>query len=149
MALFSDTEQDLIRKAIEEVEKHTTGEVRVCVERTCNEDVLTRAAKHFTSLGMDKTNERHGVLIYLATQDRKFAIIGDKGINQFVPHDFWDTTKEEMLERFKTGDLIQGIITGLKIAGEQLHKFFPNTENVKTNQLPDDVAFMDDDQHEK
>lgn len=145
MALFNDSEQGLIREAITEVEKYTSGELRVCVEKTCSEDVLLRAAKYFERLGMQKTSQRHGVLIYLAVTDRKFAIIGDQGINKFVPEDFWDTTKDAMLQEFKTGNLIQGITTGLKIAGEQLHKYFPHLENIKPNQLPDDVAFMDGD----
>lgn len=145
MALFNNSEQELISKAIAEVEKHTSGELRVCVEKTCSEDVLIRAAKYFERLDMHKTSQRHGVLIYLAVTDRKFAIIGDQGINKFVPEDFWATTKEAMLREFKTGNLVQGITTGLKIAGEQLHKYFPHSENIKPNQLPDDVAFMDGD----
>jgi len=145
MALFNDNEQALIRQAIAEVEQHTSAELRVCVEKSCSEDVLLRAAKYFERLGMQNTTERHGILIYLATADRKFAIIGDKGINQLVPEDFWDITKDIMLSQFKNGNLVQGITTGLRIAGEQLHKFFPHLDNVKPNQLPDDVAFMDGD----
>jgi len=145
MALFSDDEQEQIRRAIADVEKYTSGEVRVCVEKACSEDVLHRAAKYFEQLGMHNTRQRHGVLIYLATVDRKFAIIGDKGINKVVPADFWDTTKNAMLEHFKHGDLIDGIIKGLKIAGEQLHQSFPHLENTKPNQLPDDIAFMNGD----
>ncbi|EHQ25384.1 TPM domain-containing protein [Mucilaginibacter paludis] len=142
MALFNDDEQQRVRKAIEDVEKHTSGEVRVCIEKNCSEDVLIRAAKYFGQLGMQHTRHRHGVLIYLATVDRKFAIIGDKGINKVVPIDFWDTTKDAMQQHFKYGDLVEGILTGLKIAGEQLEKYFPYQEDGKHNQLPDDIAFM-------
>ena len=145
MALFTDEEQERIRQAIVQVEQNTSGEVRVCVEKSCSEDVLLRAAKYFESLGMQKTELRHGVLIYLATADHKFAIIGDKGINQVVPVDFWDTAKNAMLEHFKKGDLIEGIVVGLRIAGEQLQKSFPHGDNKNPNQLPDDVAFMDGD----
>ena len=145
MALFTDEEQERIRQAIVQVEENTSGEVRVCVEKSCSEDVLLRAAKYFESLDMQKTEQRHGVLIYLATADRKFAIIGDKGINSVVAVDFWDTTKNAMLEHFKKGDLIEGIVVGLRIAGEQLQKSFPNGDNKNPNQLPDDVAFMDGD----
>jgi uncharacterized membrane protein len=143
MALFNDDEQQRIRKAIEDVEKHTSGEVRVCIEKTCSEDVLLRAAKYFEQLGMQHTQHRHGVLIYLATVDRKFAIIGDKGINKVVTPDFWDTTKEAMLQHFKYGDLIEGILTGLKTAGEQLAKYFPHHDNDQPDQLSNDIAFMD------
>ncbi|WP_419788675.1 TPM domain-containing protein [Mucilaginibacter sp. SP1R1] len=93
---------------------------------------------------MHKTKLRHGVLIYVATVDRKFAIIGDAGINQVVPANFWDATKEDMLQHFKYGDIVEGIVTGLKIAGEQLQKYFPHTQD-NNNELPDDIAFMDGD----
>lgn len=142
MALFNEDEQHRIRVAIEDAEKHTSGQIRVCIEKTCNEDVLDRAAKYFHKLDMHKTKHRNGVLIYLATVDRKFAIIGDEGINKLVPADFWDSTKEDMLEHFKLGDLVEGIVTGLKIAGEQLHKYFPHHKRGH-NELSDDIAFMD------
>ena len=143
MALFNDDEQLRVRRAIEEVEKLTSAEVRVCIEKTCSEDVLLRAARYFNKLGMQHTKHRHGVLIYLATVDRKFAIIGDEGINKKVAADFWDTTKQAMLNDFKFGNLIEGIVTGLNIAGAQLKKHFPHGDNNQRNELPNDIAFMD------
>jgi uncharacterized membrane protein len=142
MALFNEDEQHRIRVAIEDAEKHTSGQIRVCIEKSCSEDVLDRAAKYFHKLDMHKTKHRNGVLIYLATVDRKFAIIGDAGINKVVPADFWDSTKEDMLEHFKLGDLVEGIVTGLQIAGENLQKYFPH-HNGDANELSDDIAFMD------
>jgi len=143
MALFNDEEQEQIRKAIEEAEKHTSGEIRVCVEKNCSEDVLHRAAKYFHKLGMHHARHRHGVLIYLATVDRKFAIIGDHGIDKVVPANFWDSTKELMLQHFKQGDLVGGLATGLCLAGEQLEKYFPHDENKRIPDKPDNITFMD------
>jgi uncharacterized membrane protein len=142
MAIFNDEEQSRIRKAIEDAEKNTSGQIRICIEKKCDDEVLKRAFKYFTRLNMHQTKLRNGVLIYVATVDRKFAIVGDAGINQVVPDDFWDSTREEMLNHFKYGNMVDGIITGLKIAGEQLKKFFPH-QNDDTNELPDDIAFMD------
>lgn len=142
MAVFTEEEQQQIQKAVAAAEKNTSGEIRVCVEKTCSDNTLDRAAKYFSQLGMDKTKLRNGVLIYVATVDRKFAIIGDAGINQVVPSDFWDSTKEDMLSHFKYGNLLEGIITGIAKAGEQLKKYFPHTLDDK-NELPDDIAFMD------
>jgi uncharacterized membrane protein len=142
MAVFNDEEQQRIRVAIENAEKNTSGQIRVCIEKTCNEDVLDRAAKYFHQLDMHKTRLRNGVLIYVATVDRKFAIIGDAGINKVVPDNFWDNTKEDMLNHFKYGNLVEGIVTGLKIAGENLQKFFPYQAD-GNNEISDDVAFMD------
>jgi uncharacterized membrane protein len=142
MALFNEEEQQRIRTAIEGAEKHTSGQIRVCIEKTCSEPALDRATKYFHKLDMHKTKHRNGVLVYVATVDRKFAIIGDAGINKVVPADFWDSTKEDMLEHFKLGDLVEGIVTGLQIAGDHLQKYFPHNVD-DTNELSDDIAFMD------
>ncbi len=91
---------------------------------------------------MHKTVKRNGVLIYVATNDHQFAIIGDEGINRLVPHDFWNSTKDAMLGHFKNQDLVGGIITGVKLAGEQLQAFFPYLDS-DINELPNDISFMD------
>ncbi len=142
MALFNDEEQQQITDAIASAERQTSGQLRVCIEKNCSEDPKHRAAHYFHKLGMQHTKHRHGVLIYLATVDRKFAIIGDKGINKAVPAGFWDKTKDAMLQHFKQGELVEGVVTGLKTAGEQMARYFPHHDGDQ-NQLPDDVIFMD------
>ncbi len=141
---FNEDEQQRIRQAIERAEKNTSGEIRICVENNCSEEPINRAAGYFNKLEMDKTRHRNGVLIYLATKDRKFAIIGDSGINQVVPANFWNSTKDAMLECFKQGDITQGIIAGVELAGQQLKQYFPY-QTGDTNELPDDIAIMDGD----
>ena len=142
MAVFTEDEQHRIQQAVADAEKSTSGEIRVCMEKTCSDNPLDRAVKYFAQLEMHKTKLRNGVLIYVATVDRKFAIIGDKGINKMVPVDFWDTTKNEMLEQFKHGNLIEGIVIGITRAGEKLGTFFPCAPD-DVNEVSDDVAFMD------
>jgi len=141
-ALFTDIEQEDIRKAIEHAEKNTSGEIRICVEKKCPvPDAFERASIYFLKIGMDKTALRNGVLIYIATDDRKFAIIGDEGINNRVPADFWDSTKETMLEHFKSDNLASGVIAGINAAGEQLKKLFPSRDGDK-NELSDDISYI-------
>ena len=139
MAVFTDEEQQRIQKAVAEAEKNTSGEIRVCMEKTSSDEALDRAAKYFAQLEMHKTKLRNGVLIYVATVDRKFAIIGDAGINKVVPADFWDTTKEIMKNHFKNGNFKQGLIDGILMAGEQLKKHFPWSEE-DTNELSNEIS---------
>ncbi len=77
------------------------------------------------NLGMDKTSEHNGVLIYLAYEDHKFAIIGDRGINKVVPPDFWETTKVAMKAHFAGGNIAEGLVAGISLVGEKLAIFFP------------------------
>lgn len=141
-AHFSDNEQDLIQKAIEAAERSTSGEIRVCVEKTCSQTALDRAAEYFRKLGMDQTFQRNGVLIYLAMQDKKLAIIGDSGIHALVPENFWQTTKETMLALFKQGRTADGVVAGIQIMGQKLQEHFPRLGD-KPNELPDDIVFAD------
>lgn len=142
MGILSEQEQQLVREAVESAERFTSGEIRICLEKKCSEAVLDRAANYFKQLDMHKTSKRNGVLIYIATDDHQFAIIGDSGINRLVSHDFWDSTKEAMLGHFKNQDLAGGIITGVRLAGEQLQTFFPYHDS-DINELPNDISFMD------
>ena len=139
---FSEAEEKRIQEAVASAEKATSGEIRICIEKTCSDDVLDRAAKYFHKLGMDKTALRNGVLIYIVTEDHKFAIIGDAGINKVVPESFWDSTKDEMRAQFKLGNFADGIIAGVRLAAEQLKTYFPSIDNDK-NELSDDIAYMD------
>jgi uncharacterized membrane protein len=141
MALFSEQEQELIADAIAAAEKATSGEIRIAIDEHCEGDALERATSYFYELGMDKTAQHNGVLIYLAHIDHKFAIIGDKGINKVVPPDFWETTKVAMRAHFAAGNLANGIISGIVLAGEKLATFFPY-EGGDLNELPNDIAFM-------
>ena len=70
---FSKQEQDDITQAIMNAELDTSGEIRVHIENTCSGDVLDRAAFVFKQIGMNKTQLRNGVLIYLAVKNRRFA----------------------------------------------------------------------------
>ncbi|HXH99419.1 MAG TPA: TPM domain-containing protein [Sphingobacteriaceae bacterium] len=142
MGVFNDHELQRIQKAVEAAEKFTSGEIRICVEQSCKIPVLDRAVAYFKELGMDKTVLKNGVLIYIAIKDHQFAIIGDAGINQVTPENFWDNTKDAMLREFKSGNMVEGIITGVELAGEQLKTFFPFQDG-DINELPDTVIFRD------
>ena len=137
---FTEEEKKQITDAIKTAELNTSGEVRVHVEGRCKGDVLDCAAYWFGQLKMHKTAARNGVLFYLAVTDRKFAILGDAGINAKVPDNFWDHAKEHMLERFKEDRFADGLSEGILMAGEQLKKHFPyQTDDV--NELSDEISF--------
>lgn len=125
MGLLTAQDKDQIVQAIEAAERRTSGEIRVHVERTSGPEPLERAAEVFERLGMAHTKERNGVLIYLATIDRVFAIIGDLGINEAVPDDFWDEIRNGMEEAFRCGHFTEGICQGIQRAGEALAEYFP------------------------
>ncbi len=137
---FNKTQKDEIKKAILMAELDTSGEIKVHIENNCDEEVLDRAAFWFEKLKMDKTELRNGVLFYLAVKSKKFAIIGDSGINQAVPEGFWDEVKEEMAAHFAKKEFTEGLSKGIQKAGTLLKKQFPRHSD-DINELSDEISF--------
>ena len=137
---FTEEQQAQILAAVKEAENDTSGEIRVHIETLCNEDVLDRAAWIFKKLGMQNTVERNGVLFYLAISDRKFAVIGDAGINSKVPSGFWDDVKDLLQAKFREGAFSEGLSEAIILAGTHLKKHFPHKKN-DSNELSDEISF--------
>jgi uncharacterized membrane protein len=139
-SFFSKEQQAQILAAVIEAELKTSGEIRIHIETSLKGDVLDRAAWLFKKLGMDKTEERNGVLFYLAVGDRKFAIIGDTGINAKVPVGFWDDISELLKKNFKEGKFTEGLSEGILLTGKHLKTHFPHRKG-DVNELPDEISF--------
>lgn len=141
MVKFFTTEQEQrIIAAIREAEGQTSGEIRVHLERELIGDALNVAAQMFHELEMDTTAERNGVLIFLVPSMKRFAIIGDKGINEKVPEHFWDDIRDVMQTHFKKSDFTQGVIEGVKRSGSKLKEYFPRSAD-DVNELPDEISY--------
>ncbi|AOW17561.1 hypothetical protein LPB03_08815 [Polaribacter vadi] len=135
--LTKEEEQEII-SAIRVAEKNTSGEIRVHIEATSDKDPYERSLEVFYLLKMDNTKDANAVLIYVAVNDQKFVIYGDKGINKVVPKDFWNSTKDVMQSHFKNGNFKQGIVDGILKAGEELQAHFPwqiDDENELSNEI--------------
>jgi uncharacterized membrane protein len=132
-------EEQAVVEAIRLAEMSTSGEIRVHIEIETSLDTFDRAKAVFHELKMDETELKNGVLIYVAISNRSFIICGDKGINDLVPDDFWDCTKEIMASQFKGGNFKQGLIDGISNAGEQLKKYFPYQNN-DSNELSNEIS---------
>jgi uncharacterized membrane protein len=139
-SFFTKEQQEKILSAVKKAEEATSGEIRIHIETSCSGDVLDRAAWIFKKLGMHKTALNNGVLFYLAVDDRKFAIIGDSGINAKVPAGFWDQAKELMMKNFKEARFTEGLSEGIILAGDQLKTHFPHKPD-DVNELPDEISF--------
>lgn len=137
---FTEENKLQITNAIRVAETNTSGEIRVHIEKYCKGDVLDRAAYIFEKLEIHKTELRNGVLFYLAVEDRKFAILGDAGINQKVAEDFWGDIKEGVVGKLKEGLYSDSLAEGIVKAGEQLKEHFPYQDD-DINELSDEISF--------
>ena len=136
---FNKEQKEKIVQAIKDAERMTSGEIRVHLESRCKGDVEQRTIRWFNKLKMHNTHLRNGTLIYLAVQDRKFAIYGDEGINRIVPENFWVDVKEEMQACFIKSQFAEGIMSGVKRVGEKLKEFFPHQQD-DMDELSDEIS---------
>jgi uncharacterized membrane protein len=137
---FTKDQQEQIRNAIKEAEGQTSGEIRVHIETYLTGDVMDRAAWIFKKIGMHATTERNGVLFYLAVRNKRFAIIGDAGINEKVPDGFWDNIRKKIEMNFSEGKFAEGLIEAILMAGRKLGEHFPGKAG-DINELPDEISF--------
>lgn len=137
---FTNEQIDDIKQAIMNAELDTSGEIRVHIDTKCKGEVMDKALKVFKKLKIHETELRNGVLFYLAVKNRKFAVIGDEGINEVVPEDFWEGVKANMLDSFREENYTDGLVDGITQTGAYLKKHFPyQTDDV--NELPDEISF--------
>ncbi len=137
--LSSEDEKEII-EAIRTAEQNTSGEIRIHIESSSKKNIEEHTLEVFHLLKMDNTKLQNGVLIYVAVDDKSFCIYGDKGINEVVAPNFWDSTKQIIEQHFKHCNFKQGLIEGVLKAGEQLENYFTWYHGLDTNELSDEIS---------
>jgi uncharacterized membrane protein len=140
-SFFIEAEEARVVEAIRASEKRTSGEIRIFVESHCRfVDPVDRAAELFFGLEMEHTEDRNGVLIYIATNDHQLAIFGDEGIHRIVGTEYWKKEVAKILREFNAAHYVEGLIEIIHDIGELLAEKFPY-EREDRNELPDNIVF--------
>jgi len=135
----SSADLDAVTAAVRQAELATSGEIRVHLVARCPADPMARAIQVFEHLGMHRTALRNGVLIYLAVEDRKLAIIGDAGVHERVAPDYWEALTKGLITHLGAGRPREGLVAAVREVGETLRRYFPRAPNDQ-NELSDDVS---------
>lgn len=126
------TDDELLRisRKISELEKYTSGEISISIKekRTFLEkkkDIKQLSEIEFQRLGIAKTKESTGILLFILPSERAFYILADKGINEKVDDKVWNSIKDEMQNYFVEGKFCKGIISAVEKIGKILAEHFP------------------------
>lgn len=90
---------------------------------------------------MHRTAERHGVLIYLAVDDRTLAVVGDAGIHEKVGDRHWESVRDGMLDRLRAGAPRAALVGAIEAVGRALATHFPRRPG-DVNELSDEVSVV-------
>jgi uncharacterized membrane protein len=141
MTVVQGIEIERVEAAVREAERHTTGEVRVALARWIFwADVRRAAERAFRRLRMERTRERNGVLVFVATRRRALAVVGDRGIHERVGEEFWRGTVQALCQAFRQGDPTGGTVRAVETIGRALAQHFPLGSGPDPNELPDSVV---------
>jgi uncharacterized membrane protein len=140
-SVFADADLDAIAAAVAAAERDTSAEIRVHLERRVGRtgDALARAREVFAALGMHRTAERNGVLVYLALEDRTLALVGDDGVHALVGDEYWANLRDRMVARLRERASRDAVIDVVGALGEALARHFPRRRDDR-NELSDTVS---------
>lgn len=138
-ALLSAEDLLAVARAIGEAEAGTSAEIRVHLDARCHGDPVERAVRVFEGLGMHRTRERNGVLVYVASFDSKLAVIGDRAIHERVGRTYWEGIVALMRERFRAGRAREALLDAIADLGAVLGAHFPRRPDDQ-NELSDQVS---------
>ena len=138
-AFLGDDDLEAVRLAVASAESGTSAEIRLHLDHRCPGDPITRAIAMFERLGMHRTAERHGVLLYIAVADRKLAVIGDQGIHARVGEEYWQRVVADVLAHLRDQRPRDGLLHAVAQLGRSLHDHFPRRPD-DTNELSDQIS---------
>ncbi len=141
---FSDDDFLRISNKIKEMEKSTSGEIRIAVKEKKSffnrkKNIRALAEKEFYKLNMHNTRDKTGILLYLLLNERQFYILADKGINEKVGDETWHKVRDEIQLRFHDGKFSEGLIWGIERVGKILSEHF-SVKTDDTNELSNKIV---------
>ena len=136
---LTQEQENQVVEAIQQAEEASSGEIRVHIEASPENQVMQRAKEVFTLLKMHQTQERNAVLFYVNVQNRAFAVFADRGFYGKVTEDFWQEVRQNIAQEFSVGHYAQGLQSGILQVGQVLKKYFSRQQRTE-NQLPNEIS---------
>ena len=130
--------------AIGAAERETSGEIRVHIQpKAVGGEIRYVAERTFERLKMTKTALRNGVMLFICSEENRFVILGDQGIDEKVPAGFWDEIATLLTDRFKQGAFTEGIVEAIGAAGAHLKAYFPRADD-DVDELSNEISVSED-----
>lgn len=111
--------------------------VRHLVPREVRTARARRLARElFYRLGMHRTRERSGVLLFVSLGERYVEIIADDAVDKAVPPETWQNIVASFTTTVRSRGAVAGFLTALQSLGDALGGVLPRRPDDR-NELPD------------
>lgn len=127
---FKAEQLDQIEQAVKAAELGHAGELIVIIEGNLPLNEAYRRGTHeramdlFSEFKVWDTEFNSGVLLYVNICEHQVELLADRGINQFVVPEHWQTICDQVSERFKQEQYSDGVFTGVQLIGQTLQTFY-------------------------
>ncbi len=136
-SFFSRIEEPRIVESIRAAELRSRGEIRIHITERAVDDPVKEATVVFERLGMTATQDRNGLLIFIAPKSHKFAVLGDSGITTRAGTAPLDQMASAMQAAFREGHFTDGLVAAVEKAGDILATHFPRVLDAHGKDAPD------------
>lgn len=101
--------------------------------------VHVAAVEQFTALGLHRTRDRTGVLLFASLAERRAEVLADDGIYAKAPNAVWDEVVALLVAGLKSGAPADGFVTAVGRTGQILAAHLPPRRD-DVDELPDDIT---------
>ena len=104
---------------------HPDIKFRIVPRRAKHDRAHTEAMRQFFAQGIDKTDQRTGVLIFASAAERYVEVVADSSINTHVVPTVWDDVVGLLVSAIKDGRPADGYVAAIATCGDILAVHFP------------------------
>jgi hypothetical protein len=152
---------DLAKRLMQRVtasEQRHSGEVRICVEaglpfsylwrhvwhkKSMRAIMRERALMMFGKLRIWDTENNNGVLIYLLLAEHDIELVADRGLNQHVSHEEWQSIVKRLGSALREKRFEDGLTQSLEEISALLVQYHPLAEGeTRRNELANTVVIL-------
>jgi uncharacterized membrane protein len=131
-----DLDLDRVREAVRAAERRTSAELVVSIAPFFLGRTWQAARRAFARLGIARTRQRNGVLVFVVPARRKVIVLADEGAHARVDGGVWQDVATRIAAAFARGQGTEGLVDGLDRLAGALADPFPH-EHGDVNELPD------------
>jgi uncharacterized membrane protein len=131
---LSALEHERVHQAILSAEDGTSGDIVLHVSHRAVADPMAAAHHEFRKLHLETATNKNNLLIFLAPQSQKFAIVGGTALHEKVGQGWWDELIALLARHFKEGHYTDGLVATIELAGRALKTHFPAAAHHRTGQ---------------
>ena len=118
---------------------HENIRFRLVPKRAKRDRAHAEAVRQFLAHGLQNTQRRTGVLIFVSVAERYAEILADAGIDQKVTADVWDAAVKVLVEAVRDGRPADGFVGAIEHSAAVLAAHFPPGA-INRDELPNAIV---------